>query len=140
MQYLIVCVLTALFLVPALGQTKEMAPAPGSAERKALLDALREPVEKDLGQEVVFKIDHIGVQEGWAFVRGVPQRPDGSEVDYTKTKYQEARDLGAFDDGFSALLRKSDGKWKVVIYSIGATDVVWEPWREEYKAPAAIFG
>ena len=114
-------------------------PAPGSAERKAVADALRAPVEKELRQKVVFKIDHLKASGDWAFLRGVPQRPGGGKVDYSITRYKQAIEDGVFDDWICALLRKRAGKWQVVKYVIGATDVVYEGWDEEYNAPSAIF-
>jgi hypothetical protein len=114
-------------------------PAPGSAERKAIADALRVPVEKELRQKVVFKIDHLKVSGEWAFLRGVPQRPGGGKVDYSATPYRQRIDDGIFDDWICALLRKKAGKWQTVKYVIGATDVAYEGWDEEYKAPSSIF-
>jgi len=114
-------------------------PAPGSAERRGIAEALRAPVEKELKQKVVFKIEHLKVSGGWAFLRGVPQRPGGGKVDYSATPYQQRIEDGVFDDWICALLRKRAGKWQVVKYVIGATDVVYEGWDEEYQAPSAIF-
>jgi hypothetical protein len=134
--------LSALFILfAAVGTAAQGAytPAPGSAERKAVADALRAPVEKELKQKVVFKFDHLKVSGAWAFMRGVPQRPDGGKVDYGSTPYRQRIEDGVFDDWVCALLRKKAGKWQVVKYVIGATDVVYEGWDEEYKAPSAIF-
>ncbi len=114
-------------------------PERGSQERKAILDALRIPVEKELKASVIFKIDHFKVQGNWAFLTGAPQRPNGSALNYRGTIYQEAVDAGAFDDGIVALLRKVNGKWRVVQYVIGATDVTYVDWDKEYKAPKGIF-
>jgi hypothetical protein len=114
-------------------------PAPGSAERKAIADALRAPVERELKQKVVFKIEHLKVGGDWAFLRGVPQRPGGGKVDYGVTPYRQRIEDGVFDDWICALLRRRAGKWQVVKYVIGATDVVYEGWDEEYHAPSAIF-
>ena len=114
-------------------------PEKGSVERKAIVDALRAPVEKQLKQPVIFKIDHLKVQNNWAFLNGRPQNPDGSAIDYTNTVYQDAVDSGAFDDGIVALLRKVNGKWKVVQYVIGATDVPYVDWDKKYRAPKGIF-
>ena len=114
-------------------------PERGSPERKAILEALRVPVEKQLKQSIVFKIDHFKVQGNWAFLTAVPQRPNGSAVNYSGTIYQEAVDAGAFDDGIVALLRNVKGKWRVVEYVIGATDVPYVDWDKEYKAPKGIF-
>jgi hypothetical protein len=114
-------------------------PAPGSAERRAIADALRAPVEKELKQKVVFKIDHLKVSGAWAFLRGVPQRPGGGQVDYRLTPHQQSIEDGVFDDWICALLRRRAGKWQVVKYVIGATDVAYEGWDEEYGAPPSIF-
>ncbi|HET9786538.1 MAG TPA: hypothetical protein VFP47_05370 [Pyrinomonadaceae bacterium] len=125
-------------LKPGSGVTPHV-PEKGSAERKAILDALRVPVEKQLKQPVVFKIDHLKVQNHWAFLTGRPQNSDGSAIDYTNTVYQEAVDSGAFDDGIVALLRRTGVKWTVVQYVIGATDVPYENWDKKYRAPKGIF-
>ena len=120
-------------------RTGPYTPDRGSPERKAILDALRVPIEKQLKQSVIFKIDHLKVQSDWAFVLGQPQQPDGSRVDYSGTVYQEAVDAGAFDDGVIGLLRNTNGKWRVVQYVIGATDVPYVDWDKKYRAPRAIF-
>lgn len=114
-------------------------PEKGSAERKGIVDALRVPVEKQLKQPVVFKIDHLKAHNNWAFLLGRPQSPDGGTIDYTGTIYGEAVDSGAFDDGIVALLRKVNGKWTVVQFVIGATDVPYVDWDKKYRAPKGIF-
>ena len=115
-------------------------PERGSEERKAIMDALRLPVEKKLRQQVIFKVDHLKVQNGWAFLIGKPQRLDGTPVDYSDTVYRNAVGAGAFDDGIVALLHDAGGKWKMVQYVIGATDVPYVDWDKKYHAPKAIFG
>ncbi|MCI0490013.1 MAG: hypothetical protein L0229_25760 [Blastocatellia bacterium] len=125
--------------VSAFAQGRAYTPKPGTAERKAIMDALRAPVEKELKKRVVFKANHLKVQDGWAFLGGVPQQPGGKAMDYRGTPYQEAIRSGAFDDNIFALLRIEGGKWKVVTYVIGATDVPYIGWDEQYKAPSAIF-
>lgn len=113
--------------------------AKDSAERKAILNALRVPVEKELKQKIQFSIQTIKVQGVWAFVNGKPQNSSGGEPNYKNTPYQEAIDSGAFDNNFQALLKKTGGRWKVITYAIGCTDVCWLGWDEEFKAPKAIF-
>jgi hypothetical protein len=125
------------FSVSAVAQT--YTPKQGSSERKALMDALRIPVEKELNKKVVFKVDHLKVQGNFAFMRGVPQQPSGARMDYRGTAYQQAIKAGFFDDWICALWRNQNGKWQVVRYVIGATDVVYEEWDKEYGAPSAIF-
>jgi len=120
-------------------QQQPYTPKQGDAERRAITDALRAPVEKQLKQKVVFKIDHLKVQGDWAFLRGVPQQPGGGALDYKGTPYGDAVEAGAFDDGIVALLRKRKGGWQVVQFVVGATDVPYVDWDKKYRAPSAIF-
>jgi hypothetical protein len=129
-------VLASIF---AIAQEQPYTPEAGTAERKAIMDALRVPIKKQLKKDVIFKIDALKVQNGWAFVRGVPKKPDGGPMDYRGTVYAANIQAGVFDDWFCALLRKRGDQWQVVQYSIGATDVVWEGWDKQYHAPSAIF-
>ena len=128
-----------LLLCQALAQSQSYTPERGTPERQAITDALRLPVQKQLKTKVIFKIDYLKVQNGWAFLRGVPQQANGSAVDYHGTPYQTAIAAGAFDDGIVALLRKRGGKWQVVKFVIGATDVPYTDWDRKYHAPPAIF-
>jgi hypothetical protein len=114
-------------------------PEKGSLERKAILDALRVPVERALQQPIVFVPDNFKVQGAWAFISGTPQAPGGGAPNYAGTKYAEAENEGAFDNNFFALLRKTGGKWRVTTYAIGCTDVCFADWWQRYRAPKAIF-
>jgi len=134
------CYSTILLLaITTLAQTNPYTPAPGSAQRKAIMDSLRVPVEKKVNKKVVFKVDHLKVKDGWAFMRGVPQQPGGKKMDYSNSPYQEEINDGLFDDWICALLHKEGAKWRVVVYIIGATDVPYLGWDEAYKAPSSIF-
>ncbi|MFN6964380.1 MAG: hypothetical protein ACK4S4_11525 [Pyrinomonadaceae bacterium] len=114
-------------------------PEKGSPERKAIVDALRMPVERDLRQKIVFVADTFNVSGSWAFVGGTPQKPDGKRPDYSITKYASAVDAGAFDNNFFALLKKTRGVWRVTTFAIGCTDVCYADWWRRYKAPRAVF-
>ncbi|HVK03781.1 MAG TPA: hypothetical protein VM490_09910 [Armatimonadaceae bacterium] len=114
-------------------------PKPGSAERKALMDALRVPIEKKLKRPVIFKVDVLKVQGNWAFLRGAPLQKNGKPMDYRGTVYAEAIKEGAFDDSVCALFKRERGKWKLVTHALGNTDVAWDTWDEDYGAPPAIF-
>ncbi|WP_295409572.1 hypothetical protein [uncultured Thiocystis sp.] len=73
-------------------------PSPGSVERKAILDALREHSEDAVSREIVFVVGALKVCSGWAWLHALPQSPDGRD---------------RFED-ISALLRKTHGRWHVV--------------------------
>jgi len=130
--------IAALSAVSSFAQSVH-TPEKGSAERKAIMDALRIPVEKELKQKIIFSVDHFSVLGNWAFLSGEPQNESGGKPNYRKTKYWEAIDAGAFDNNFFALLKKTGGKWKVTTYAIGCTDVCYLDWWKQYKAPKAIF-
>jgi len=114
-------------------------PEKGSPDRKAILDALRFPIERDLKQKVVFVADNFRVQGNFAFVSGTPQNSSGEDPDYARTKYADQVDSGAFDNNFFALLKKTSGKWRVTHYLIGCTDVCYADWWRRFRAPKAIF-
>lgn len=113
-------------------------PPTGSPLRKAIMDALRGPAERDLGQRVIFKVQHLRVGGGWAFARVVPLQPNGREIDYSGTQYAEAEAEGAFDGEGEALLRGSGEDWEVVEWRFGATDTEVQLWLEKYRFPRAL--
>ena len=95
-------------------------PEKGTPERKAILDTLRVPIERELKQQIVFVADTFNVSGTWAFVSGCLQGADGNAPDFSNTQYSEAMEAGAFDNNYFALLKRSSNKWKVVTYQIGA--------------------
>lgn len=114
-------------------------PEKGSPERKAILDALRVPVERELKQPIVFAAEHFNVQGNWAFIDGRSQTPDGKEPNFRITKYADAIKYGAFDNNFFALLKRTGKTWHVTTWAIGCTDVCYVDWWRRYRAPKAIF-
>lgn len=126
-----------LIVVSAAAAQGVYTPEKGSAERAAILDALRAPVEKSLKQKIVFVTDNFKVQGSWAFVSGEPTTPSGGKPNLKGTAWQGSEDL--FDDNFFGLLRKTNGKWRVVTHALGCTDVCYSDWWKRFKAPKAIF-
>ncbi len=108
------------------------------AEISAIMSALRAPLQKAVRKPAKFRANQVNVENGWAFVRGVPEARDGKPMNYTGTPYAEQVELGMFDDNFSGLLRKKNGNWSVVTWNIGATDVVYAGWADNYGAPATL--
>ncbi len=127
-----------MFAFAAFGQ-KVYTPEKGSAERKAILDALRAPVEKELKQKIQFAINDFNVSGTWAFLSGEPQDASGNRPNYEGTEYREQVEADMFDNNFFALLKKTGGKWKVVTHAIGCTDVCYAMWWKDHKAPKAVF-
>jgi hypothetical protein len=114
------------------------APAAGSPERKAIMDAIRVPAEKDLKQKVIFNVDILRVAGDWAYARVSPTKPDGSEINFMKTKYREQIEFGAFDPQGEALLRREGGDWTVLEWVFGASDVPSAGWPDKYRMPKSL--
>ena len=106
--------------------------------RKTLLNAVRPTIEKDLGVKVKFEVRRLHADATWAFLDGVALGPDGKPIDLKKTRLRDVEPL----DGPTvfALLRKRNGRWRIVTHSIGPTDVVWGGWDEEFGVPSAVLG
>ena len=133
-------VIVVIFAACILGAGQGVyTPEKGSPERKAILDALRVPVERELKQKVIFAANDFNVQGSWAFIGGTPQTPDGGSPDYKRTKYAQAVEDGVFDNNVFALLKKTAGQWKVVKHQMGCTDVCYATWWKDYRAPKALF-
>lgn len=115
------------------------SPKPGSAERAAILNAMRPQVEAAMRGPVVFVVDTMNVAEGWAFVTAHPQRPDGSAIDPYATGY--AQDI-EFMDGLNtiALLLFANARWNLVELHTGPTDVSFSIWPELFGVPSYVIG
>ena len=113
-------------------------PAPGSEERAAIMDALRIPAEKELKQSVIFKVDRLRVAGDWAYARVSPTRPNGDDIDFSKTKYRKQLELGMFDPQGEALLRLEDDGWEVLEWAFGGTDVASAEWGDKYRLPKSL--
>jgi hypothetical protein len=83
--------------IGARGSGSSLTPSPGSAVRKAVLDALRQEIKRIHGLEVVFVVGHLKVKGRWAWVQARPQSADGA------SQYEDV----------SALFLNRDGAWEV---------------------------
>lgn len=120
-------------------------PPPGSAERKAICDALRAPVVEEFGVKPVFVIRTLNVLGGWAFLSGDLQRENGSPYNAEEIHRQRTGETDAlsrpFDgDSVYGLLRKENGRWKVMACAVAPTDVTYADWHRRFGAPRAVFG
>ena len=115
----------AIATVPAISEAQvssHHAPRPGTAQRQAIINAIRPAVETELGPDVIFVTRCVQVWNGWALVNAEPQRRGGRKID--------PRILADWDnrDGIdvTALLRFRYGRWNLVDHAIGATDVWYD--------------
>ncbi len=113
----------ALCASPALAQSAR-EPARGSAERSAIMDAIRPLVEVRVGAPVEFVVDRLKVAGPWAFAIVNPQRPGGGAIDLATTTFAENAE---YMDGLTTyvLLYQAYDRWNVVDQAIGPTDAFW---------------
>jgi hypothetical protein len=136
---IVVGIVTAGFAAqPAMAQRGVSAtanPSAGSAQRRAILDALRPAIERRLGGNVEFVVNRIRVVNGWALVIAEPQRRGGGRIN--PRQYFSADDLQAMDGlTINAVLRYQGGRWRLVDHAIGPTDV----WYCNPAFPRALTG
>ncbi len=118
---------TAVVLAPPI--QAQYTPESGSSERKAVIDALRVPVQRELRKPVVFRDVRLRVSGSWAIVdTATPAKPDLTEFDYRGSNSAYARCVNRGDDDcgdpqYSAILRKTNNRWQVMKFGSGATDV-----------------
>ena len=106
----------------AQGISATAAPAPGSAQRRAILDALRPSIDAQIGSDVEFVVREIRVVRGWALVIADPQRPGGGAIE--GSRYFSADDWEVMDGlTVNGVLRFSGGRWRLVDHAVGPTDV-----------------
>ena len=124
----------ALVLLSTAGRAQVNAVAPPrlhSAQRIAILNAIRPAVELQLGRNVEFVPSCVQVWKGWALVAAEPQRTGGRRIDPHILPDWDNR------DGLTvtALLKFAYGRWNLVGSAIGATDVWYDG-----QAPRTLMG
>jgi hypothetical protein len=92
---LLMSVIQLLCSLPLYGTV--YTPPEHSDERQAILEALRQQVEKLTHLKVIFVVNYLKVDHGWAWIETSPQSPDG------KNHYEPV----------SALMREKNCVWKV---------------------------
>lgn len=99
-------------------------PERGSIERKAILNAIRPLLEARLGAPVELVVNRMNVYGDWVWLVVDPQRPGGGQIATSGPDFKMWSDL----DGLTtyALMRQAYGRWNLIDYSIGPTDVFWD--------------
>lgn len=137
---LLLCFFCISLLMKAQDAASDIAKTMASPDRKEILEAIKKNVKPDLKLMPKLVVNHLYVKGGFAFFQGHVKDTAGKDIDFNKTIFKEANKEGAFDgDATTAVLKKAGGKWKVLAYAIGATDVPYGCWWKEFKAPKDIF-
>ena len=115
------------------------SPSRGSNERKEIMNAARQPVSAEIGQQIIFVVDVLRSDGNVAYLQAVPHRTDGTKIDWTKTPFREAWMQDAMSDVVMVLLSRVGNRWTVVDFVVGPTDVHWYGWLDRYGLPETLF-
>lgn len=111
-----------------------------AAQRQSIEEAARSRAQAELGKPLRLTAVKVRQQDGWALIHAHMQTPGGANIDYRGTAYADAAARGQKSASYVVLLRGTDKRWTVVTDSVGPTDEGWQAWRQQYQAPAILFG
>ncbi len=114
-------------------------PARGSATRAALMDAARGPIQDEIGLPILFVVDVLNTDGHWAYLQGRPVNPDGTPLDWRRTRFAQEMADGFMSDVVMVLMRKDFGQWGTLDYVLGPTDVAWYEWVTRHDLPERFF-
>jgi hypothetical protein len=125
--------------VPASAGSAGEAQAP-DPERDAMIAALSPRASEDIGIPVTFIASTKRTEGDWGWLVAQPWTPEGTAVDWSTTRYAAQAREGMLDGAGTtyALLRRQNGKWSVVAFAVGPTDVAYADWPQRYGAPASL--
>lgn len=112
------------------------------AVRDELLAVLTPAISQSVGQAVSFEVTTANVRNEWAWLVVQPRTANGGEIDWSATRYAEQAEAGVLDGGGTtyALLKQEDGRWRVLEFVVGPSDVPYLDWPLRHGAPADLMG
>ena len=122
------------------GEKGYYEPARGSQQRKAIMDAARIPITREIGTRVIFHVSILRTDGRRAYLQATPLNPDSSPLDWSKTPFSQEWKKDMMSDVIMVLLERRGSRWVVKDYVIGPTDVFWYVWVSKYALPEALFG
>ncbi|MCP4182105.1 MAG: hypothetical protein GY761_02135 [Hyphomicrobiales bacterium] len=123
----------------AAGGEKYYEPGRGSQERKAIMNAARVPISREIGQRVIFVVDVLRTDGRMAYLQATPVNPDSTPLNWNNTPFREDWSADMMSDVVMVLLERQGSSWKAMDYFIGPTDVAWYGWLEKYGLPQTLF-
>jgi hypothetical protein len=132
MRILVLSLLTASMVGAA-----PVTPKAGSKDHREIVAAVTDPLEDVLHQPVTFKIKHLKIDQGWAFLDAVPLTKAGKPMSYKGTMFEDWVDEA--DEVLWVLLRNKRGRWYIVEKVFFTTEATWVDWPQYFRAPAGIF-
>ena len=128
--------LLLLFLISG-ASAAPVVPAKDSKELREIMAAVSDPVEDAVHQPVQFRINHIMMEKGWAFVDALPLTRQGKRINYAGTMFEEW--VEEADEVLWVLLRYKRGRWYIVEKEFFTVEATWIDWPRYFRAPRGIF-
>jgi hypothetical protein len=102
--------------------------------------ALTPVLGENIGRTVSLQVQTFNRQGDWAWLVAQPWTPEGAQIDWSQTRYAERAAQGVLDGAGTtyALLKRENGRWRVVEFVVGPTDVAWADWSDRHGAPASL--
>lgn len=101
---------------------------------------------EELQQPLTLSVSTRREERGWLLLSGKVNSSDGSQVDYSNTRYQAAIKDGVFDNVFVALLQRMESShtegsvFELLELSFGSTDSPIGQWQEKHQLPDTLTG
>ncbi|MDP4034276.1 MAG: hypothetical protein Q8P60_15785 [Pseudorhodobacter sp.] len=125
--------------LPTVRVEKLFTPARNTELRLALMNAARGPIEAETGRKVIFVVSVLRTDGNWAYLQAVPHNPNGTAINWAKTRFAKEMQQGVMSDVAMILMRRINGRWSVVDHVFGPTDVYWYGWVDEFGLPVDLF-
>ena len=126
-----------VFLLPLIAGAAPVVPQKGSKEFREIMAAVTDPVEDAVHQTVTFRINHIRMEKGWAFVDALPLTKEGKRINYAGTMFEDW--IEEADEVLWVLLRYKRGRWYIVEKEFFTAEGTWIDWPRYFRAPQGIF-
>lgn len=133
------CLALPLVAIGEVARADLYTPPVGSAERRAIMDAARVPIQREIGRPLVFVVDVLNSDGTWAYLQAVPHNHDGTPMDWSQTMLARDWANGWMSDIAMVLLRRDGKGWQVEDWVMGPTDVYWLTWADQYGFPERFF-
>jgi hypothetical protein len=118
---------SVIFASLSLGAQAAPTSVSATQERAAILNALRQNAQRDLGQPIRFVVKTLTIHEDVAFIAVMPERTNGRPIDVRQTPICRDGACAEWDGVHTeGLLYKSNGRWIVEHYSVGSTDLWYD--------------
>ncbi len=124
-------------LLTSLAGAAPVTPKKGSKEFREIMAAVNDPIEDAVHQPVTFRINHIRMENDWAFVDAMPLTKAGKRINYAGTMFEDWVDEA--DEVLWVLLRYKRGRWYIVEKEYFTTEATWADWPQYFRAPLGIF-